>query len=470
MSTIPIVMTPAGRQPTSPVVLRENLLTTATALAPGLTADLPGALIEDIASTDVGALTVMDSAVSELVNSLTPFGANEFLLTQLGNIFGVQQGVGSNGSVYVTFTGPAGFVIGRGFTVSDGTHQYIVQDGGIIGSGGVSDALYTVATQSGTFAIPAGSVTTLITSVPGGVVITVTNLTDGVPALSAQTPGEYRAQVLQAQAAPAQGFTTYLKTQLQKITGVQPRLVSVQASGTNWQVICGGGDPYQVGYAIFTSTLNPGNFIGSTLNVTGVTNANPGVVTTDQAHGLTTGATATIAGVVGTSGVNGAHTIIVTAPNKFSIGVDTTASGAYVSGGVVTPNVRNVVVSINDYPDTYSIAFITPLLQNVAVSLLWNTTKPNFVAQAAIAALGNPAIVNYINSITVGQPINVFEMQNAFQLAVAGVLEPSLISRMVFTVSIDGVVTAPTSGSGIIPGDPQSYFHTSTPSVVIAQG
>lgn len=469
--SFPIVMTPSGRQPTSPDILRSELLIVAESLAPGLTANLPGALIEDIASTDVGALSVMDSAVTELINSVTPYGANEFILNQQGAMFGVQKGVGANGSVYVTFTGTVGFVVSPGFTVSDGSHQYVVQDGGIVGSGGVSSALYAVATVPGTFPIPAATVTTLVTSVPGSVTLSVTNLTAGTPAVAAQTSEEYRAQVLQAQSAPAQGFTTYLKTQLQKITGVQARLVSVQQSGTNWQVVCGGGDPYRVGYAIFTSTLNPGNFVGSTLSVTGITNANPGVVTTDKAHGLTTGTVSTITGVVGMTGINSVPlTITVLTPYTFSIGINTTSSGAWVSGGVVVPNVRNVRVSINDYPDSYTIPFVTPLAQTVGVTLTWNTISPSFLSPAAVAALGNPAIVSYINGIVTGQPINLFEMQNAFQTAVAGVLDPSLITRMVFAVTVNGVPVSPTAGTGIIPGDPESYFTTNTASVVISQG
>ena len=129
------IITPNGAQPTSPQVLRDELVAAATALAPGLTTTLPGSLIEDLASTATGALTVQDSAYVDLVNSISPYTANDFILLQLGNVYGVAQGVGSNTSVYVTFYGTPGFVINAGFIVSDGTHQYTVQDGGVISSG-----------------------------------------------------------------------------------------------------------------------------------------------------------------------------------------------------------------------------------------------------------------------------------------------------------------------------------------------
>ena len=50
---------------------------------PDYTANLPGSLIEDIASTDVGALTGIDQARVDAINSVTPYGANAFVLAQL---------------------------------------------------------------------------------------------------------------------------------------------------------------------------------------------------------------------------------------------------------------------------------------------------------------------------------------------------------------------------------------------------
>lgn len=63
-------------------------------------------------------------------------------------------------------------------------------------------------------------------------------------------------------------------------------------------------------------------------------NANPGQVTTTYPHGLTTGDTVIITGIVGATGYNNVtFTITVTGPTTFTIGVDAAAFGAYVSGG-----------------------------------------------------------------------------------------------------------------------------------------
>jgi len=471
MADVPVVLSAAGRQPVPPATLLANLLASVAAINPGYTADLPGSLIEDISSTDVGAMTQIDSAVTEAVNCITPFGANAYVLNQLGQIYGVPPGTLTNTSVYVVFTGTVGFIIVKGFTVSDGTYQYVVQDGGVIGSGGTSQPLYCLAVQTGSWAVAAATVTTLITSVPGSITLSVTNPLAGTPSPGVQTEGEYRAAVLQAGLATSTGTPSLLKTELGKVSGVQPRLIAVQQQSPGWKVIVGGGDPYEVGYAIWSALFDVSNLVGSGLAITGITQANPGVVTTNYNHNLTTGGTISISGVVGMTGANGGpYTVTVIDEKRFSFGVNTTGFGAYVSGGVLSPDTRNVSVNITDYPDVYSVIFVNPPQQAVTVQLTWNTTSPFAVSASAVAQLGAPAIADYINSIAVGAPINEFELQNVFQAAVVSLIPTQFLTRMVFTVSINGVSTAPASGTGVIAGDPESYFQCFSNDVTITQG
>ena len=101
-------LTTAGAVPTSPTDLLNQEIAAASALAPGLTANLPGSLVEDMASTAAGAVVIQDQTFVDLVNSISPYTANSFILYQLGAVYGVQQGVGSNTSVYVIFTGLVG--------------------------------------------------------------------------------------------------------------------------------------------------------------------------------------------------------------------------------------------------------------------------------------------------------------------------------------------------------------------------
>lgn len=472
MSDLPTIIGPSGLQPQSPESLLAQLIALVSAVRPGYTANLPASMIEDISSTDTYATTLIDQARVELVNSLTPLGANVFLLNQLGQMLGVPQGQASNTSVFVIFTGPAGYVIPPGFTVSDGSFQYTVQDGGVITASGVSAQLFCLATLAGTWAVPKNIVTQIVTSYPSTIQLSVTNPEDGVPGAAVETEASYRARVLQANTAESQGMAAYLKTQLTKVPGVQPRLVAViQQQGGGWAVVCGGGDPYEVGYAIYRGLFDISLLTGSLLRVSGITNANPGEVTTSIDHNYTDGQTINIVGVVGMTGINNVPLVVtVTGPRSFKISLNTISLGSYISGGIVSPSLRTINVSLNDYPDTYVIPFINPPLQQVGVIATWNTTAINFVSSGSVAQLGNPAIVGYINSIPAGQPINIYEMQAVFSAAVAPVLPPALLTTLTFLVSINGVTQSVVQGTGIVEGDPESYFQTQTTQVVINQG
>lgn len=470
--TLPTVMTRAGLQPQSPAAILEQLITLVTAVRPGYTANLPGSLIEDVSSTDVYAITLIDQARVELVNSLTPRGANAFLLNQLGQMLGIAQGQATNTSVFVVFSGVAGYVIPRGFVVSDGTHQYIVQTGGIIGSGGESEQIFCIATNAGSWAVPSSTVTQIVTSVSSSINLTVTNPVAGVSGRGAETETAYRARVLQANLAESQGMAVYLKTILRRVPNVSSRLVSVvQQEGGGWSVLCGGGDPYQIAYAIYRALFDISILTPSYLRVTNITQADPGVVTTAINHNYQTGQTVYLTGVEGMTEINNLMlTITVTSPTQFSVGVDTSLFTAYSSGGIALPNLRNVTVSINDYPNTYIVPFINPPQQAVAVNVFWNTESTNVVSPTAIAQLGTPAIVDYINNIAAGEPINLNVMNSVFAAAIESVLPTHLLTALEFEVSVDGVPTSPTAGTQIIPGDPESYFLTQSSSIVISQG
>jgi len=474
MTDLPTVLTKSGLQPQTPDDIRTQLLASVSATNPGYTATLPGSLIEDISSTDVGAILLCDAARVELVNSLTPYGANAFLLNQLGQMIGVYPGDAVNTSVSVVFSGPPGYVVVKGFTVSDGTYQYVAQDGAAIGSGGSSDPVYCVATQSGSWVVPAGTVQQLVTSVPTGLSppLTCNNPTAGTSATSAESEASYRVAVLQAERASSQGMATYLKTLLGNVSGVQRRLISVlQQTGGGWEVIVGGGDPYKVAYAIYYSLFDISTLVGSTLLVTNVSSSNPGVVTTNLNHGYATGQQVQLNGIVGPTALNGAtFTATVVDEKRFSIGVNTATMPPYVSGGVATPNLRNISPSLVDYPNTYVVPIVVPPQQLVTMTVTWNTTATLAVSNSSMQQLASPALIAYVNSLYAGQPMNVFAMDKVFQEAVSSVLDTSLLTRLVFSVSINGIGTPPDAGTGIIQGDPESYFEALSNAITVQQG
>lgn len=471
MAVLPIVLTTAGWSPTPPAIFQADLVAGVSSTNPGYTANLPLSLIEDISSTDVYALVTCDAAFGETINSISPSTANAYLLALIGTMLGIPIGTPTNASVYVVFFGQPGYTIPTGFTVSDGTYQYTVQyPGGVIETGSQSAPLYCIATIAGSWAVPSGTVNQLITQPPTGFSLTCNNPEAGLAGGPAETEASYRARVFQANLAASQGMPRYLKTLVMAVPGVQPQLVSVlQQSGGGWSIIVGGGDPYAVAYAIFTSLFDVSTIVGATLVVTGATLANPGVITTNINHNYATGQVAVIAGS-SPNAWNGAYTITVITPTTFSIGINTSSFSAYVSGGTVTPVLRNLNPSLIDYPNSYSIPIINPPQQLVALVVTWNTNSLSFVNPSAVSQLATPALAAYINAIVVGQPINLLQLDETFQLAVASVLPVPFLTRLVFAVSINGTGVSPTSGTKIIVGDPSSYFFTSPTNITISQG
>jgi len=476
------VVTTAGAQPTPPATLLAFLLSSVSAVTPGYTATLPSSLIEDISSTDVGALVMIDTAVVELFNSMTPLGSNAFILSQLGQIYlgpGSAPAPPTNTSVNVVFeavdvsSNPiAGQVIPVGFTVSDGTYQYIVQDGGVTSASGFTPPLFCQASIPGTWPVPTNSVTQIITPPPTGVTLTCTNQIAGVSGSAAETEEQYRARVLQAGQAVCQGAQSTLKTLLGQVPGVQQRLISVlQQTGGGWEIIVGGGDIYQVAFAIYQGVSDISTLVGSQLLVTNITQAANGVVTTNLNHGYVTGQVCNIAQVVGMTPINsdGPYTITVTDEKHFELNISTSGFPPYVSGGIVTPNLRNQTPNILDFPDVYTVPFVTPPQQTVTMTVGYVTTANNFVALASIAQLAAPALAAYVNSITVGAPMNLLVMEETFLTSVASVLPASQFSSLTFTVSINGVSTPPLVGTQLIVGDPESYFQTTTAQITVTE-
>ena len=466
--SFPIVIDQTGLVPQAPSSILSQLIANVSASNPGYTANLPFSMIEDISSTDVGAIVLCDQAKVDLVNSLTPYGANEPLLIQIGNLVGVPINQPTNTSVYVVFSGPPGFVIAQGFIVSDSSHQYIVQDGGIIGADGQTAPLYALASDTGTWAVPSGTVVDLVTSIPVIYTVTVTNPSDGLPGVATgETFESYRARVIMAYAAPSQGMATLLRSLLGAVAGVQTRLISIlQQSGGGWSVICGGGDPYQVAYAIYTALFDISTLVGSQLAVSGISQANPGVVTTNLAHGLTTGAVLDLTGIVGMTALNGvAFTATVLTPTTFSVGINTTGYGAYVSGGMLVPNPRDVIVSINDFPDTYLVTYVNPPQQVVTMTVTWHSTSPNFVNPATIGANVQILESQYINTVVVGQPISLLKLKDQFVAGLPSSIPEESIQTLTFAVYINGVLTAPTGN--LIYGDPESYFFTTQNDITV---
>lgn len=472
MPVLPLVMTSQGLQPAAPADLRAQLVQLVAASNPDYTANLPGSLIEDVSSTDVYALVESDSFLVDLVNSITPFGANAFLLNQLGILYGVDPQPITNTSVYVVFNGPPGYVIGQGFVVGDGTYQYVCQDGGVLGADGNSLPMYALATQSGSWPVNPNTVIQLITSVPANIALAVTNPVAGIPSVSGEPISVFRERCFTAGLAASTGMARYLKTLVGNVPGVQNRLISVQQNGEQFTIIVGGGDPYQVAYAIWQADFYTPGLTGATIEIAGISNTNPAVVTTVNNHNLETGDLEFFAGIVGLDKINNqTYPVTVISANTFSIPVDASIWGAYQYGGTVSPNPINMYVTINDYPDTFLIPYVNPPIELVSIVLTWITNSPNFVSPAAIAQAAVPEIVDYINSLPAGTtPINLNVLTQTFLESISTILPGEYVIDIEWQISVGGVGVSPAPGTQAIYGDRYSYFYTENGMVTVSEG
>lgn len=487
MAVLPLIMTDQGLQPAAPADLRAQLIALVAAIVPDYTANLPGSLIEDISSTDTYALVESDSFLVDLVNSVTPYGANAFLLNQLGILYGVDHQPVTNTSVYLVFTGPPGYVVNQGFVSGDGTYQYVCQSGGICGIDGNTSPIYALATVPGSWEVLPNTVVELLTSVPHNVPLTVTNPVAGIPSLSGEPISVFRERCFTAGLAASTGMARYLKTLCGNVPGVHNRLVTVQTQGDQYVVIVGGGDPYQVAYAIWQSDFYIPGLTGATIKITNISNTNPMVVTTANNHNLSDGDLEVFLGVVGMpSSINGTEFSITTwrtysvqnnlplgsFPDKqFVIPVDGTNMGTYKYGGTVTPNPINNYVTVADFPDSYVIPYVIPPQERVSIIVVWRTDSPNFVSPDAIATAAVPEIVDYINSLPAGTtPINFNVLNKVFLDAVASILVGEYIIDLEWTIHINEVETYPVSGTQVIFGDPYSYFYTENGQVQVLKG
>lgn len=119
-----------------------------------------------------------------------------------------------------------------------------------------------------------------------------------------------------------------------------------------------------------------------------------------------------------------------------------------------------ITTSLLDPPNTYPIISVNPAVQTLALTATWNTTLSNFTGGGAVPGLVQPPIVAYINGLASGAPINLLELNNIFQQAISGILDPNFLTRLVWQVTINGSVVAPGTGTQIVTGDAESYFLT----------
>ena len=512
---IPVVLTAAGAVPTDPDTIRSQIVANVTATDPDFTANLPASMVEDLVSTAVAAASVSDQARVELLNSLTPAGANEFLLSQLGQVYGVTLGQPTNASVLVVFSGTVGYTISQGFLITDGSYVYQTQATVTIGSTGSTQPVLAIALDPNATVAPAGAVDQLVTSVPRQYTVAVSNPNAGTPASTPETFQSYRGRVMAAGTCASVATGRFIRTLLAQVPGVNPQQIGVQQNA-------GGATPLSPPTANTPTTSTTGGtlpaatyyYVVTALNALGETTASNEVLVTTT--GSTSENTITWAAVTGATGYNiyrgtaaggenvyytvGAVTTYTDTGSAATTGtppaVNTTANTAgfrIIVGGTGDPyqianailqavadptdvtgssvsRTRNVSVSVSDYPDKYTVIYVVPPSQTVTMTITWNTSLANFAGGGTFQALVAPIIAAYVSNLPIGAPINELEMTYLFQQAVAAEIDQNLVTRIVFSVYINGTLVTPSSGYSDVVGDPEGFFTCAATAVTVTQG
>ncbi len=131
---------------------------------------------------------------------------------------------------------------------------------------------------------------------------------------------------------------------------------------------------------------------------------------------------------------------------------------------------RNITTSVIDAPNIYNVISVNPPAQTVGVAVTWNTTLPNFQAGVQVNQTGQTAILNYINSIVVGSPLNLLAMDGIFQNAVASIVPIIYLTTLTYVVTVNGTIVTPSAGTSLIATDPESYFEATDAGITVTQG
>ena len=208
--------------------------------------------------------------LANVMNSVSPLYANDFMVLELGEAFGLKIKDQALPNTTITFYGLAGVVIPEGLEVgnADSSKKFITTKSDIINATG-QVSIYCEGADYYDTPTPANTLNVLLNQVLN--VTSCTNLNDAVESTPAETISEFRSRFQTRAQANRSGTVATLDNNLKEIEGTVDRLCTYQASqiieeGVKEaviEVVVGGGDDYQVALAIFNSVLYPDIFVSN---------------------------------------------------------------------------------------------------------------------------------------------------------------------------------------------------------------
>lgn len=252
-----------------PTVIREELLNQAIEKVEGFT-NLPSSIQNNLIDESVLDISEIQDMLANVMNSISPSYANDFIVRELGAAFGLKIKNQALPNTTITFYGLPGVVIPEGLEVgnADGSKKFITTKSDIINANG-QVSIYCEGADYYDTPTPANTLNVLLNQVLN--VTSCTNLNDAVESTPAETISEFRTRFQTRAQANRSGTVATLDNNLKEIEGTVDRLCTYQASqiieeGVKEaviEVVVGGGDDYQVALAIFNSVLYPDVFVSN---------------------------------------------------------------------------------------------------------------------------------------------------------------------------------------------------------------
>lgn len=186
-------------------------------LQPNLNGDDPAMQIAKVPLDAIGQVWELSEAI---VDQFDPAHATGPLLRGLVELNGLSAQAAVASSTPATLTGTPGAVMPAGILVGDpaGAFQWATRTLTVLDAGTGTAEVFVDCTVVGPVTAPAGTLTRIITPVPG--LASVTNAADAIPGRLAETNEELRRRRDRSTAAPASGPLEAIRANLLNIPGV----------------------------------------------------------------------------------------------------------------------------------------------------------------------------------------------------------------------------------------------------------
>lgn len=225
-------------------------------------ADIQNMLLD----TSILGIMEYENLCAEMINAYSPFFQNEFMFMQMASSLGLKQKSEFKSQVMLEFSGDEGDYIPAGVNVQG----FITQESIILPS---TKKAFVLALSEKTDIAPSNSLTQISEILKEG--ISVTNPSPSYAKVEEETFEQLKERAQAYLRSPRISSSEYARSNLLKLDGVAPRLVSFKIREIIQNInekdvlvqgiecICGGGKPNEVANILFNSFFETQKLISS---------------------------------------------------------------------------------------------------------------------------------------------------------------------------------------------------------------